>query len=595
MTLESRLDAWSRGWRGPLIAAVVAILAGLPGAFLVPPMDRDESRFVQATSQMFETGDFVDIRLQDKARDKKPVGIHWLQAISVAAFSSVENRDIWPYRIPSLLGAALAAAACAWGAAGFMRSRFALLAGAMLGSSMLLSTEAFTAKTDAVLAGTTTLALAAMARIYLSSRGGPPAAWRTKTLFWIGIAVAALVKGPVGPLIALLTGLALWISAMGAYLYRHGAMPPRLPTREEYRSFRTAIGTEMAFAGQLGWRWGLLLVLLVFGPWAWAITVSTDGTFWGSAINGDLAPKLTGGHERHGGMPGYHLLLISALLFPASLLLPAGLVTAWQKRTSPGLRFALCWLIPTWIMFELLPTKLAHYTLPAHAALAWMMAAALRETLGTKVRWTGAGLAVLMGLVFAALMISGLQEFGDPTDTPWAALAVGLFLLTAAAGAFLLLSRTAVTAVVVAGVLGVLAHTAAMALVPRLEPLWVSRDIVRELDRTGLNPRGGIVPGPVEVAGYNEPSLVFALGTNTGLGNGPDAAEALSEGRPAVVDRKQMASFLAAMADRGLTPHPVGTITGKDYANNRTMVLTFYRGEPVAPAPSEGPIPEIAK
>jgi 4-amino-4-deoxy-L-arabinose transferase-like glycosyltransferase len=587
MTLESRLDGWSHGWRAPLIAALVAFLAGLPGAFFVPPMDRDESRFVQATTQMFETGDFVDIRLQDRARDKKPVGIHWLQAVSVAAFAHIEDRQIWPYRIPSLLGAALAAAACAWGAAGFMRSRFALLAGAMLGSSLLLSTEAFTAKTDAVLAGTTTLALAAMARVYLSTKGGPAVTWRSKALFWAGIAVATLVKGPVGPLVALLTGLALWLSAVIGFLCRDGWQRPRLPGPDEKQAFRAAVHSETAFLGQMSWGWGLLLVALVCGPWAWAITVSTDGGFWGSAIGGDLAPKLAGGHERHGGPPGYHALIAGIILFPATLLLPAGLVTGWQKRAEPGLRFALCWLIPTWLMFELLPTKLFHYSLPAHGALAWMMAAALREPLGQKVRWAGAGLAVLMGIVLAGVSIALMSQFGDPTDVPWTAVAAGLFVITAVVGAYLLLNRAAITALVVAGALGVLAHTAVFSgLLPRLEPLWVSRGIVRTLDATGLDPRDGRVPGPVEIAGFNEPSLVFALGTSTGLGNGPDAAEAIAEGRPAVVDRKQMPSFLAAMAERGLTPHPVGTFTGKDYTNNHTMVLTFYRGEPVQPAPS---------
>eukprot|EP01035_Chromulina_nebulosa_P065842 gene65842-90094_t len=111
MTLESRLDEWSRGWRGPLLAALVALVAGLPGVFAVPPLDRDESRFAQATAQMLETDDYVSINYQDQPRDKKPVGIHWLQAISVAALSDASDRDIWPYRIPSLLGAMLAAAA----------------------------------------------------------------------------------------------------------------------------------------------------------------------------------------------------------------------------------------------------------------------------------------------------------------------------------------------------------------------------------------------------------------------------------------------------------------------------------------------------
>ena len=61
---------------------VVGGAARLPaGAVLqIPPVDRDEARFAQATKQMMETGDYVDIRFQDEVRYKKPVGIYWLQA-----------------------------------------------------------------------------------------------------------------------------------------------------------------------------------------------------------------------------------------------------------------------------------------------------------------------------------------------------------------------------------------------------------------------------------------------------------------------------------------------------------------------------------
>eukprot|EP01039_Chlorochromonas_danica_P019545 gene19544-biopygen11859 len=83
-------DHLARGWRGPVLAALVVLIAALPGLIRLPPLDRDESRFAQATAQMLETGDFVKIRYQDAPRDKKPVGIHWLQALSVALTSHVE-------------------------------------------------------------------------------------------------------------------------------------------------------------------------------------------------------------------------------------------------------------------------------------------------------------------------------------------------------------------------------------------------------------------------------------------------------------------------------------------------------------------------
>src|SRR3954468_3240114 len=105
MMFEDELARLSRGWRGPVVAAFIACLAGLPGLIAVPALDRDESRFAQATAQMLESRDFVVIRYQDEPRFKKPVGIHWLQAASVTIFSSPEAREIWAYRIPSLLGA----------------------------------------------------------------------------------------------------------------------------------------------------------------------------------------------------------------------------------------------------------------------------------------------------------------------------------------------------------------------------------------------------------------------------------------------------------------------------------------------------------
>jgi len=561
MTLESRLDQWSRGWRGPLLAAVVALVAGLPGLFAVPPLDRDESRFAQATAQMLESGDFVSINYQDQPRDKKPVGIHWLQAASVAVLSDAADRDIWPYRVPSLLGAMLAAAACAWGAAAFFGPRAGLLAGAMLGASFLLSTEAFIAKTDAVLAGATTLALAALGRIYLSANGGPAVGWRTRLLFWLGVAGAMLVKGPVGPLVALMAGLALW-----------------------------AWDRKAPWARSLGWGWGLLLVLVVVGPWAWAITVATDGAFWGAAIGGDLAPKLAGGHERHGGLPGYHLFLSPMLTFPSSLLLPAGLALGWKARAEPGVRFALCWLVPTWLMFELLPTKLAHYSLPALGGLFWLMAAALREPLGRISRIAGAALLGFSSLVFTAVCVAGLAEYGDDADLTWGAITIGLFLATALAGGVLIFSRAAGAALVTAGAIGVLAHAAFFGqLVPRLEPLWLSQRISLAMARTELAPREGVAPGPVEVAGYAEPSLVFALGTDTGLGGGADAARAIAEGRPAVVEAHERPAFLAALRAAGLTPRPAGTVAGLDYSNGDEMRLTLYRGEPQKAPPATEP------
>ena len=180
-------------------------LALMP-ALLLPPLDRDESRFAQATSQMLESGDYVDIRYQDEPRWKKPVGIYWMQAIAVGLTSDVEDREIAPYRIPSLLGAMLAAWAVAWAGSAMLGSRVGFFGGAIMGATFLLSTEAGIAKTDAMLCGATTLAMAALARIYMATKAGERPIRPHKLLFWIGIGLSILIKGPIGLMVIALLG-----------------------------------------------------------------------------------------------------------------------------------------------------------------------------------------------------------------------------------------------------------------------------------------------------------------------------------------------------------------------------------------------------
>src|SRR5215204_11192 len=104
--------------RAVALLVLVSLAAFLPGFFQIPPVDRDEARFAQATKQMVESGDFVDIRFQEEVRYKKPVGIYWMQAAVVKAGVALGVPDalhtISLYRIPSLLGAILAVLLTYW-------------------------------------------------------------------------------------------------------------------------------------------------------------------------------------------------------------------------------------------------------------------------------------------------------------------------------------------------------------------------------------------------------------------------------------------------------------------------------------------------
>ncbi len=128
--------------RAIAVLLAIALLCFLPGFFSIPPIDRDEGRFAQATKQMVESGDYIDIRFQDEVRYKKPVGIYWLQAGVVKAAQALGYRQaltsIWLYRVPSLVGAIGAVLLTYWAALALVPRRAAVLAAVMMASCVLL-------------------------------------------------------------------------------------------------------------------------------------------------------------------------------------------------------------------------------------------------------------------------------------------------------------------------------------------------------------------------------------------------------------------------------------------------------------------------
>ena len=157
--------------RRPIFTLVLVCLIGwLPGLFALPPLDRDESRFAQASKQMIESGDFVDIRFSTVPRYNKPVGVYWLQATSTHLLGHAPYNQIWTYRVPSFIGALLAVLLTYWCGRAFASRETAFLGGALLGSSLLLSAEAQIATTDALLLAAILAAQGVLLRIYLFAR-----------------------------------------------------------------------------------------------------------------------------------------------------------------------------------------------------------------------------------------------------------------------------------------------------------------------------------------------------------------------------------------------------------------------------------------
>jgi 4-amino-4-deoxy-L-arabinose transferase-like glycosyltransferase len=536
-----------------VLLALFALLVFLPGITNLPPQDRDESRFAQASRQMVETGDYIDIRFQDEARNKKPVGIYWLQA---AAAKALGKDHIWPYRLPSLLGALGAVLALAVLAGPAFGRNAALTAACLMAGSLLLTVEAHLAKTDAVLLLTVMVAQLALARVYLQSRSGGAIRAGLVAAFWIAQGAGILIKGPVTPLISFLTILTLWIAD------RRGSI-------------------RSGFAKRLRPALGIPLALLIAAPWFIAISLG-NSDFVKEAVGQDLIPKLIGGQEAHGAPPGYYLLTVMITFWPAALLLWPALIWAWRNKREPAVRFLLAWLIPGWIMFELIPTKLPHYILPLLPALALLIATALRDApaqIGATLRsWGGRALIVLwcvLGLTLGGLLLVGtwiLEHRFDPIGLlPLAGALVAV--VVGASAAWRGDSRRAAivsTAAVVLMWPAVFGH-----LLPGLDSVWLSRSVAQAVAQQDA----GATRPAVAAVGYHEPSLVFQLGTNTLLTNAEGAAQYLAShpNAIAIIGARDEAKFREAANALDARVLRIAVIEGYNTARGRHESLGLYR------------------
>ena len=551
---RSFLSDLAAGWRPWALLAALCVALFLPGLSAMPPLDRDEARFMQATRQMLESGDFVDIRFQDEARNKKPAGIYWLQAAAVAAFSAPASNAAWPYRLPSVLGATLAVLLTFAGGAPLVGRPGALLAAALLASSLLLIAEAHLAKTDAVLLATIVAAQLALGRVYGDARRAVPSRRRHAAAFWAAQGLGILIKGPVAPLISLATILALGIA-----------------------------DRRWSWLARLRPAWGVPLLLAIAGPWLVAIEWKTGGAFGGEAVGHDLLGKLLGAQESHGAPPGAYLLLAPATMWPASAFLGLAWISGWRARTDVAARFLLAWLVPAWLIFELIPTKLPHYVLPLYPALALLAGRALagRTLAGTVERrlWLD-GIVFALWILVGAVLATGLIALPIRLGHGFAVLSLVPALAAAAIAVGLAVRlRRGFTAgaVPLVAILAVLVAVPSFAaLLPGLDTLWLSRSAAALV---AAHPAAA--PRPVDAVGYDEPSLVFLLhGALRATTPGRAAADLASGAATrALVSDREEAAFRAALAARGLAPAPLGTASGIDYSRGGALRrLTLYAG-----------------
>ncbi len=536
-------------------APVLLILLGLvmfwPGQTTLPPVDRDEARFAQASRQMVETGDLVDIRLLDEARHKKPIGIYWMQAASAALLGEKADNPIWPYRLPSLIGA-LAAVLMTWVIARAMLPGLlppervegaAFLAAAMMAGSVLLNVEARLAKTDAMLLVTV---LIGQWGLWHAFARGPLNGWRALA-FWLAQGAGILIKGPLTAMVCGLTALAL-----------------------------IALRREVRWLGHLQPLWGAPLALAIAAAWLVPIMIITDGAFLQESLINDMLAKVPKGQEGHGAPPGYHLGFFWLAFWPMAFFAGLAIPWVWQNRGAQPVVFALAWILPTWIAFELIATKLMHYVLPTYPAIAILTAAAWMQPGPLPGagwwRWIVGILAVFVTFTLMAVFAA----FGPVVDGRlmfWGTLAALATLGGLVAVAVSLRHGQRAAAMAAALVAAACVYSSVFGgLLPTVERPWIARAIAREAPATDK---------PIAIAGFREVSTALMLGTGTRIVEGGEAVRLLEAGEVevAAVSQKEIEAFEAARAEAGLRLREITRFEGFNYANGDAYEITLFRKE----------------
>jgi 4-amino-4-deoxy-L-arabinose transferase-like glycosyltransferase len=436
-----------------------------------------------------------------------------------------------------------------WAALAFVSRRAAVLAGLMMASCVLLGVERLIAKTDATLLMTVVAAMGAMARAYLGQgreRLDASSAWTTAAVFWTALAAGVLLKGP---LIAMVVGLA----AIALIVVDRSA------------------GWLLSLKPLAGIVWLAILVL----PWFLAIIGRAGDAFFAESVGGDLLGKVLASQESHGAPPGYYFILFWVTFWPGATLAALATPAVWRARHEPAIKFLLAWLVPSWLVLELVMTKLPHYVLPLYPAIAILIAGVIDARALSRKPFLMRGtvwwfvVPVVAGVAgIGALAVIG-RQFGLLAWPLLGAAAVMGFLawrLYPADGAEHGLLRAVAAAILTAiAVFGV--------IVPSLGQLFPSATLARILRESGCaHPQAAAV-------GYQEPSLVFLAGTATHLTDTLGAAEFLRGGecRFAFIEAREERSFAQRAEALGVRYSAGPRIEAINISNGRPITIAVFR------------------
>ena len=540
-----------------IILGFLALICFFSTLNIVPPLDRDESRYIQATVQMLETKDFVNINFLESPRLKKPPGIYWLQAISAVGIKNIfflDSAPIWAFRIPSAIGAS----ASIWvtfllGQLLFGRAQ-GLIAALLLMSSPIVIMESHIAKTDSVLLALFLCALYILVKIvFYEDKKLPKPSDITVFAFWIIMSFTFLIKGPIALVILLLTIIS-------------------------YKVLKEPINFK-----DLKPIMGIILFMLIILPWFILINSGNNNDVLFNTIKKDMLLKLVSVQESHGAPPGSYLLSSMLTAWPIALFIIPSALWCFKNKDNKSVKFLLCSLIPSWLFFEIIPTKLLHYVLPLLPSFAILTAAMIISSVkGIKFRSISenyifkflSALPFLGGAIIAAGIIYIGNRYGEGL-TLSILLIASIYVFSSFLCGYFLYIKSFIKAALVVIICNIIALKLLIILIPnQLQKIWISERIYSQIQDKNLSE-------VFLLLGYSEPSLIFRLGSQTKIVSSNNEAIDLILNKKInyiIIEKFYLDQFKKLSEKNGIVINAIGnSILGFNYSKGKNVeVIVMY-------------------
>ncbi len=335
------------------------------------PIPIDETRYLTVAWEMWQRNDFLVPYLNGQPYSHKPPLLFWIYHLGWA-ISNVN--DWWPRLVQPL---------------------FALFTGAL---TMLLARKLWPEYRNIAVASPWLLIGCVVWAFFI-----PFVMFDMALAFFVllGLWGLLLVNGSrvtTGWLLFIIA-VALGILAKGPVVLLHLAFPAILAPW-----WSNSVGKNL-----FGWYsgLGLALVAAIALVLAWALpAASSGGQDYEQAILWHQTVDRLGQAAPHKQSWWWYLFVLPILLLPWSLWLPIWKAIGNLKISQdPGLRFCLAWIIPTFIVFSILPSKQPHYLLPLlpGCVLVAARAAVSNDTIIS--RWTFITISILLVLAGIALLV----------------------------------------------------------------------------------------------------------------------------------------------------------------------------------------------